>query len=277
MKNYGTGKRIKSLISQLILTIVTIILLFPVIWIYLTSIKTKKDAFSIPPVWVFKPTLNNYHRVFTYLPFFRYLKNSVVVAIGTTILSLVLGTLAAYALTRYQFKGRDTIAKTLLTSRMLPASATVIPLFLLFFKTKLLDHFLSLILTYTSYNLGLVSWMMVGFLADVPKELEESAMTEGCSRFGAFIRIVLPLISPGVAATAVFAFLASWNEFFFSLIFMSQNITLPVAIATTVTEVGVRWGEVSAISGMVILPVMIYTFFVGRYMVQGLTMGAVKG
>lgn len=270
-------KKIYSLITFVLLLLITIVLLFPIVWIYLTSFKTKSDAFAMPPLWLFEPTLNNYEQVFTYLPFFRYLLNSVVVAIGTTLLSLLLGSLSAYALTRYKFWGRNSIAKILLTSRMLPAIVTVVPLFLLFSKTDMLDKYPSLILTYTSYNIGLVTWMMIGFLAEVPKELEESAMIEGCTRFGAFIQIVLPLIAPGLSATSVFAFMASWNEFLYALIFMSKNLTLPVAIATNVTEVGVRWGEVSAISGMTILPVLIYTLLLGRYMVQGLTMGAVKG
>lgn len=271
------GKRWKVYFLHLFLVAITIAFLFPLIWIYLTSFKTKLQAFAIPPVWIFRPTVENYKRVFTYMHFFDPLLNSLIVATATTLLSMLVGTLAAYGLTRFRFKSRGLLRKMLLTSRMLPATATVIPLFLVFKNLKMLDSYLSLVLTYTSYNLGLVSWMMIGFLAEVPRELEEAAMTDGCSRFGAFIRVVLPLIAPGLAATAVFAFLASWNEFVFALIFMSSNITLPVAIATSVTEVGVRWGEVAAMSGMAIVPVLLYTFLVAQYIVQGLTLGAVKG
>lgn len=261
---------------HLLLVVWAAVIAFPVVWVYLTSFKTRADAFALPPKWLFTPTLDNYRQVLQGMALGDYFTNSLIVGVSTTVLSVFLGAISAYALTRYVFPGKQLVANTFLATRVLPAAVTVLPLFLLFRDARLLDNYLALILTYTAYNLPLATWLLVGFLDNVPEELEQAAMMDGCSRIGAFYRVTLPLIVPGIAVTSVFALIAAWNEFLFALIFMFQKLTLPVAVSLSITEVGVHWGQATALAGIVLVPVILFTLFVSRYLVEGLTLGAVK-
>lgn len=261
---------------HLLLVVWAAVIAFPVVWVYLTSFKTRADAFALPPKWLFTPTLENYRQVLQGMALGDYFTNSLIVGVSTTVLSVFLGAISAYALTRYVFPGKQLVANTFLATRVLPAAVTVLPLFLLFRDVRLLDNYLALILTYTAYNLPLATWLLVGFLDNVPEELEQAAMMDGCSRIGAFYRVTLPLIVPGIAVTSVFALIAAWNEFLFALIFMFQKLTLPVAVSLSITEVGVHWGQATALAGIVLVPVILFTLFVSRYLVEGLTLGAVK-
>lgn len=256
--------------------------LVPVYWLAGIALKREVDQFAVPPVWfAFTPTLAHYREIFFARPFATYLWNSTVVAAVSTLLALALGTPAAYALARFRFPYRleERLSFWILSTRMFPTIVSVVPLFLLMHRLELLNSRAALILIYTSFNLPLVVWMMRGFLAEVPPELEEAAMVDGHSRLGALLRVVLPLAAPGLAATAVFCLIFAWNEFLFALVLTQTDasMTLPVGIAGQVTQYEIKWGAMSAAGVLAMVPVLAFACLAQRYLVRGLSLGAVKG
>ncbi|NPV53888.1 MAG: carbohydrate ABC transporter permease [Firmicutes bacterium] len=266
---------------RLALTYVVVILslvffLFPVYWVLSTSLKTEVQAFSMPPVWWFKPTLENYRAVVTG-SYLRSFLNSLIVSAGSIAISLLIGTPAAYALSRFDFKRKKDLAFWILSTRMAPAVGVALPMFLFMKFFKLIDTHFSLIILYITFNLSFVIWMMRGFFEEIPKELDESGLVDGCSPFKAFTRIVMPLAAPGLVATAIFCFIFSWNEFFFALVMTrTATKTIPVAIAGYIGIYGIRWGEMSAAALIGALPIIIFASLVQKHLVRGLTLGAVK-
>jgi multiple sugar transport system permease protein len=256
---------------------------FPLFWIVITGFKTRLDTFQIPPVWFFTPTLENFRDVFLGevargVGFGQVYMNSVVVAIAATIIPLVLAALAAYSFARFNFIGKSQLAIFIIGTRMLPPIAIVIPIFIMFSGMKLIDSRISLIVAYSGLNLPFAIWMLRGFFLQIPRELEESAMIDGCTRLQALWLIILPLAAPGFVATALFSFILAWNDFQFALVLAtSKAVTLPVAAARFRTDEGPLWGQIGAAAGLVLLPLLIITFFLQRHIVSGLTMGSVKG
>ena len=256
-----------------------VIFLFPIVWLLLGSLKPPIDALSVSlPT---RPTLENYRTVLDTYPVTRFLGNSLVVALGSTTLSLITGSLAAYsfARARYRFVGQKSLLLLILMLRMLPGIALGIPLYLLFSRLGLVDRAPALILAHAAIQVPLVIWIMQGFFSDVPVELEEAGMVDGSSRLGVLYRIVLPLATPGMAVAAILAFLFSWNEFSLALILTSSPDlqTMPVALAQMNLLYGIRWDLLSAAATMYIVPTMIMALLLQRYIVRGLTMGSVKG
>jgi len=259
------------------LGVVGIVWLFPVIWMFMTSFKTQVQTFQIPPVWFFKPVYENYHDLFFASNIQKYLLNSLVIASISTAVCLFFGSCAAFALTRFRIRGKDDIAFWMLSTRMFPPIASAIPLYLLLRQFHLLDTRLGLIIVYLSLNLGFATWMMRGFFKELPQELEESAMIDGCSRYGAFFRVVLPLSAPGLAATAILCFIFAWNEFLFALLFTGRNAkTIPVVLAGFITQTGIRWGALTAASVLTAAPTVVLALVAQRYIIRGLTLGAIK-
>lgn len=256
--------------------------LAPVYWMITISFKREVDQFALPPRWFsFPPTLEHYVDAFVARSFGQYLLSSLIVAVCSTAGALVLGTLAAYSLARFRLpRNLDRkLALWILSTRMFPAIVTAVPLFLIMRDLSLVNTRLSLIITYTAFNLPFVVWMMRGFFAEVPRDLEEAAMVDGDSRLGALGRIVLPLVAPGLAATAVFCLIVSWNEFLFALVLTQTDdaMTLPVGIAGRVTQYGIKWGVMSAAAVVAMVPILAFALGVQRYLVRGLSLGAVKG
>lgn len=252
--------------------------LFPIYWIVAASFKTELSLYARPPQWLFSPILENYREVFRNIPFFQYLGNSVVIALGTTVGSLVLGTLAAYGFSRIKFRGSEALRFLVLVTRMVPRMTLVVPYYLMMLTVGLLDTYTGLVVAYISFALPFSIWLLIGFFDDVPIEIEEAAMVDGCTPLGTLLRVVLPVAAPGLAVAAIFAFLVSWNEFLFALILSGPaSKTLPVVIAGLSTDVGPLYGEMSAAAVMVMLPNIVMTLFMQRYIVRGLTLGAVKG
>ena len=270
-------RRIGSTLTYMLIGIVSITSLFPIYWMYATSFKTRADAFARPPVIIFEPTLYNYERMFREYPLLRYLENSIIIAAGSAILAVTFGTLAAYSITRFNFKGSKDLALWMLSIRTVPPIVVIIPLFLLFREAGMLDTPASVILAHAVFNIPFAVWLMRGYLKDVPVDFEEAAMMDGCSRFEAFWRIVLPLISAGLAATVIFCVILSWNEFLMALILTETNKTLPVAAAGFVTDKDILWGDLTATGAIVILPIVVFTLLTQKYIVRGLTWGAIKG
>ncbi len=277
MDLFARGRPIEAILRRIVLAVIVAVFLGPVVLIILTSLKTRVDALASPPLWIFKPTLDNYIHIFVSYTFETFMLNSFVAAGGATLLSMLLGTLAAYSLARFPFRGSEGVSYWILSLRMAPAIASIIPLFILLRTIHLIDTSLGLILVYTSANLPLVIWVMRGFFEDIPQDMEECALVDGASRVGAFLKIALPLVAPGVAATAILAFLFSWNEFLFALILTSRNAqTMPVAVMLFMRETGIDWGYMTAAATIMMVPMLVSTVFVQRGLVRGLTMGAVK-
>jgi multiple sugar transport system permease protein len=265
-----------------LLIVAVLIALLPVYWMLTVSLKAEADHFAVPPIWFsFKPTWAHYYETFFVRPFGRYLLTSTIVAIASTVLALLIGTLAAYSLARFKlpFELHERLSFWIISTRMFPPIVTIIPLFLMMRDLRLLNTIPALIIVYTGFNLPFVVWMMRGFFEELPRDLEEAAMVDGDSRWGALWRVVLPLVRPGLAATAIFCLIICWNEFLFALILTQTDaaITLPVGIAGRVTQYEIKWGAMSAAGVVAMIPILVFAMAVQRYLVRGLSLGAVKG
>jgi multiple sugar transport system permease protein len=261
-----------------VIAIFLIWVLVPVITVAINSFKMPSAIFTSTPQLIFTPTIENYAKVFGELNFAEYLGNSIIVALGSTALSLVFGVPFAYALARLPVRGREWWARIILFSRMVPAVALVVPMFVLFDQLHLTGSYAALILAHTTFNLPIVIWMMRSFFEELPPELEEAALVDGAGRFGAFWRVAVPLTTPGMAATAVLCVIFSWNEFLFALVLSNQNTeTVPVGVSSFIGSVSIDWGGSSAAAIVAIIPIFILGFAAQRFLVRGLTFGGVKG
>jgi multiple sugar transport system permease protein len=256
--------------------IALVFFLFPILWITLTAFKTGDEFLHSPPVWIPQsPTLRSFAHVIE-TGGLKTLKNSLIISTSATALSLIVGSLAGYGLARYKVGG-DNLPFFVLSQRFMPPVAVIFP-FLLVFKTlKWMDTHQALIIIYLTFNLPYAVWMMRGFFMEIPVEIEESALVDGCSPFGAFWRVALPLVTPGLVATGVFCFIFIWSEFFFAVtLTRTTATTLSVQLANFFGKMMTMWGEVGAMSVMAMLPLFLMSFIVQRYLVRGLTLGAVK-
>ena len=250
-------------------------LLFPLVWMALGSFKTQVDFMAYPPRWLFRPTLANYEKVLIGGDFLKFTWNSLVIAAGSTAMSLILGVPAAYGIARYH---QTRLGVAMLAARMAPGIAFLIPWFIVFSKLHMVDTYPAVMLTHMVVVLPLVIWVMVGFFEDLPRELEESGLIDGCGVLGVFRRIALPLARPGIVATAILGVIASWNNFIFSLVIAGNSTrTLPVAIFNFVSYDSLNWGGLTAASSLITLPVLLMAFLVQKHIVRGLTIGALKG
>ncbi len=251
--------------------------LFPILYMVLTSLKTPIDSFALPPKWAFTPTLENYTAALGTRRFSTFLVNSLVTALSSTVLSVGIGFVAAYSLARLRYRGRGLITKSIIITRMIPPIGVLVPVYVLWQQLHLTDTRLGLILLYTAINIPFAVWVLRDFILSVPAELEDAAMVDGCTRLGVCFRIVLPLAAPGLVATSIFCLRIAWNDFLFALVLTgTQARTLPVAVSTAVTDYAVLWGQLTAMGTVVVLPMLIFTLLVTRYLLVGLTAGAVK-
>jgi ABC-type glycerol-3-phosphate transport system permease component len=251
--------------------------LIPIVWLVVTSFKQQVDIFTYPPSLVFKPTLEHYRVVLQESSFLRYVRNSVLVAVISTGLSIALGCMAAYAITRASFRGKNLLMLMILTLRIVPPVALIVPLFMMLRATGLYDTVIGLGLVYLTFNVPVTIWLMKTYFADVPVSVEEAALIDGCSRFETLWRVVLPMAAPGLVATSVINIIFSWNEFPLALMLTGQAAkTAPVSITEWLVERGLLWGELAASGTLIVVPVIVFGLLVQRYLVRGLTMGAVK-
>jgi multiple sugar transport system permease protein len=269
-RSAGTGR-------QVAIAGVLIVLLSPFLWLLQMSFKSNDLILQFPPPLIFTPTLENYTSLW-HSAFSASFLNSLLSASFSTALALLLGVPAAYALSRWEERGKHALSFAVLVTRMAPPIAFTIPFFLFYRWIGLLDTVTGLVLIYTSFNLPLVIWMMQPFFETVPKSLEEAALVDGASTRTIFLKIVLPMVAPGIAATAILCFLYAWNDFFFALILTRTNArTAPVAVVNFMNYEGWEWGKIAAGGSLVMAPVLIFSLAVRRYLVSGLTAGAVKG
>ncbi|WP_173933843.1 carbohydrate ABC transporter permease [Chelativorans sp. Marseille-P2723] len=261
-----------------VLACILVIALTPYIWMLLTSFKGRLDILSPEPRWFFTPTFDNYPAVFIDKAYLPLVMNSLVISIATTVLSICIGAPAAYVFARNDFPGKEDLFFFFLTTRMAPPISIAVPLFMFFTLIGLTDTIYSVVIAHTTFNLSLVVWMMRGFFAEIPKEIDEAAMMDGRSRLGAFVRVIIPMAAPGLAATAVLCFILSWNEFLYAFILVAfEGRPLTVGIPGLITPHGTLWGQVAAVAVVATLPILIFTFLVQKHLVRGLTFGAVKG
>lgn len=254
------------------------IILFPIYWIVATSLKTPTDAFRVPPVWRFQPTLQNYHQAFTQMPLWSYFGNSALISVLEATLVLFVASLAAYPLARFQFRGQRTVTLWILGTQFIPPVVVIIPLFFMFFKLRITGTYLSIIIAHAAFLLPFSIWLLRGFFMDVPRELEESAMVDGATRLGALVRIVIPLAAPGMATVWILSIIFSWNDFIIPLALANESTkTLPLAVAGFRTDRGIEWGAAAAAGTVTVVPMLILALLVQRFIVSGLTRGATKG
>jgi multiple sugar transport system permease protein len=271
---------IRQFIVISLLIIIIVILLFPFLWMLSTSLKPPEETFAPEPRWIPEdPTLQNFNYILKETSFPRYFLNSVLVASVTMMLVLVATVFAGYALSRYKFRGKQVFSLWLLVSQMFPPVLLVIPIFVIILNLRLYNTYTALIMTYGTFALPFSTWMMRSYFDTVPLDLEEAAMVDGCTRLQALARIVLPLAAPGIATVALFVFILAWQEYMFALTLTrtTEMRTLTVGISLFLGEYRVLWGSLMAGSVVVTIPVIVLFSYLQRYLVQGLTLGAVKG
>jgi multiple sugar transport system permease protein len=267
-----------SLAHYAMLIFLAILCVAPIAVIFTTSLRQQVDIFAEPLNFIFTPTLENYRAVLQEDKFDRYLLNSLFVGVVSTVITLVLGCMAAYGLARFRFPGRHTLAYTTLLLRTVPLAVLAIPVFLIWNEWKLVNSLWGLVLLYVAVNLPFTIWLLYGFVLQVPIELEEAAAMDGCGPLRVFTKVLLPLMAPGLAAASIFTFRIAWNEFILALVLTDRHTrTLPVAASLFITDMGVDWGRVMAMGSLIAIPPLIFTFVAARQIITGLTAGAVKG
>jgi multiple sugar transport system permease protein len=273
-----TARRIKQAGLWLLALLVTAFFAFPIVWMAMSSLKSEVDVATYPPLWIFSPSLHSYRQLFDEMGALEALINSAVIVGIATCLAMIAGTLAAYAMARFDIAGKNVLAFEVLSIRMLPPIVSVIPLFILAKQLGIFDTPLLLISVYTLSGLPFVVWVMRVFIQEIPQSIEEAALIDGCSRYQAFWRITLPLLMPGLAATMVIVFMFAWNEFLIASILTSRDAkTLPIIAASAIKPKAISFGLASAAGVLMSLPVVILVLMMQRYLVRGLTLGAVKG
>lgn len=261
------------------LTLLLIFILFPFYWIFITSIKPEAELYGAVTYWPRAVTWENYKKLFTTtVNFVAAMKNSFIAAGLTTIVSLTASTLAAYAFSRYRFKGRRFLMAMFLSNNMFPTVLLLIPLYSIMRNLHILYTPWALVLAYTTFTLPFSVWLLNGFMNDLPMSLEEAALVDGCNRRMAFFKIVMPILGPSLVATGVYIFMTSWNEYTFAVMFTNNaSRTIPVALKSLIGQLGVDWGLLTTGGIITIIPVCIMFFFAQKRLVEGLTAGAVKG
>jgi len=269
----------KKVLAYVLLVIFAIWTLFPFYWMVGTSFKLEDEYWSLPPTWIpMNPNWRNFELFITTLGISRSFLNSLIIGSCSTIITILVGSLAGYYLARIEFRGKNSLAFWILSQRALPAISIAVPIFILYKTLGLLDTYIGMIGVYTLMNLPFAIWVLRSFFAEIPADMEEAAMIDGTSRFGALFRIVFPVSVPGIMATAILCFIFSWNEFLFALVLTRLDArTLPLEIAAMRSTESWRFGQISAICVIAILPILLFSLFVQKYIVRGLTLGGVKG
>jgi multiple sugar transport system permease protein len=279
-------KKLLRILLYVVVLLIVVWTLAPYLWLVISSLSYKIDLVSVPLKWIpTRLTFDNYKALFfsngvesmNATLFLRSLKNSAIISLSTMFICLPLGVLAAYSATRLKFKGNKSVVLISMITQLIPPIILVIPLYVILRKFDLLDKQIGLILVDISIGLPLVIWMMRGYLASIPRDLEDAARIDGCTYLGALVRVILPLAGPGLVSVMIFAFIASWNEYLYSYIFTNvQAKTLPVLIGEFSTKLGLEYLKIAAAGVLASLPPVILALFFQKFIIRGLTSGAVK-
>lgn len=273
------------LIPALLLNVVTwtlvLLVAFPLLWMILTSVKPQTELFRIPPTWLPESiTFEHYWRLLSETPFLTYFRNSVVLATSTTIFVVALGTLGAYSLVRFKYRGRETLAVLVLFTYLLPSVVLIIPLYLMMVGIGLSNTLVSLILAHTTFALPYALWLLRSFMEGVPEDLESAALVDGATRLGAFKDIILPQLLPGIVSTALFTFILSWNEYLYALVLINSDAVAPLTtgvMSMLISAFNIEWSLLMAASVMMSLPLIVVFAFLQSYLTSGFGAGGVKG
>lgn len=262
-----------------LLAILVIYTLGPLVWLFMTSLKTREQILASKPVFFFTPDWSAYEKFLSLHDptVLTRMGNSVVISLSTVLATLALSSLAAYGFSRYRFPARRSLLLLMLATRLLPPVTAIIPLFLLFNQWRLIDTREGLVLVYTALSIPLATWMMKAFFDSVPVELEEAALIDGASRMRALLHVTMPLAAPGMAATSIFTFITAWNDFTFAFIFTSTNArTLPVLLSETIGEMQIYWQDLATLAILLSVPTLLFSVVAQKNLVEGLTTGALK-
>lgn len=249
---------------------------FPILWMFLSAFKREEGMFSMPPKLIFTPTVFNYVNLWE-RGAMLYFKNSIVSSLATVLIATLIGTLAGYGLARGKFRGKNNLAWWIISTRMAPMVVVILPLFMIFRTLRISNSLVGLVIGFTTFTLPFAVWLMMGFFQEIPKELEEAAYVDGADKLQAFFQVALPLVTPGIVATAVLCFVFAWNDYLFATILTSgETQTLPVVTSALQTMRGVMWGQVMSMGTLIFVPVLMIGIAIRKYLVRGLTMGAIK-
>ncbi len=277
MARFRTGRLPGKGLHLIGLLAVFVFAVFPFYWMVSSSFKSGADLLASPPRWLFAPTLEHYQAVFADQKVTSSILDSLVVALCTTALAVGLGTPAAYALARFQFRGKSDLWFWFISNRMISPIVLALPIYLLALRAGMLDTYLVLVLVYLTFTLPIVVWICTDQFRAIPFELEQAARLDGVNQFGIFWRIFLPLGLPGIAVSAIFSFIFSWNELLFALVLTRRAVqTAPVAATSFMSGYELPWGKIMATGTLIVLPVTVFALLVSRHMIRGLTMGASK-
>ncbi|MBO4278439.1 MAG: carbohydrate ABC transporter permease, partial [Spirochaetales bacterium] len=269
------NKRAKSLIQNVILVLIVLLTIFPLFWTFLTSIKANVDAWSLPPKFIFQPSSRNYSIVLLEKRFIGFIKNSLITCVGATVLAMLLGIPLAYSFSRLKSRFKNVVFVGVFISYILPPIVLSIPLYVIFARWGVLNRYSTIILTHMTFILAFTAWMMRGFFEEVPEEIEESAILDGCSFMQCLLTIDIPMVKAGLMSTVIFSFILSWNDFMYALVLTSQSTRLvSVAVAQFLTPHGMFWGQMCAAGIIAILPILIFTLFARKSLVRGMSVGA---
>lgn len=272
-------KRIEKIVILTVIGVVLLIFIFPIYWLFGMALKQNVQITAWPPQFLFTPTLENFDYVlFTSgTPYLRYLRNSLIIALSTTAVTVSAGALASYTLSRFHFRGRTLFMFWVLTARILPPVAIGIPMYLIIRNLGYLDSYLAVVMAHSAFILPMGVWIMTSFFDTIPSDIEQAAKVDGASPSQAFFYITLPVASPGIGAAAILAFIFSWNEFFYSLVLTgSRTRTMTVALAGFQGALQLEWGYMAAAAVITVLPLFMFVFLTQRLLVSGLTGGALK-
>lgn len=285
------AKLLRNAVFWVIAGVVLCWSLFPYYWMFSTAFKSPDDYFAFPPVWFpSPPTSENFKVIFSgesihiagiggiAVDIIPPLVNSLLIALGSTFIALVLGSLAGFALSRFNFRGRQNIAFWIFTIRMLPPIAVIIPYFVIMRRYQLIDTYTGLIITHLVFNLPIAVWLLMRYFAEIPRELEDAALVDGCSRMQAFWKVLLPLVLPGLIATMLFCMIFSWNEYLFALILTRDRTeTLPILLSTFVAHKGIAWGPLASSGLIATFPILVIAVIFQKHLLRIMTMGVLKG
>ncbi|WP_323677284.1 carbohydrate ABC transporter permease [Halorubellus sp. PRR65] len=262
----------------LILGVFVVWTLVPILWMIISSFKLRTGMFEMPPTIIFEPTMQYYEELFFGSnPLTPYLINSVMVSIASAVVAVGLGTLGGYGLSRLQIRGKKHLAFWIISTRMAPIAVVIVPLYFIYQYAGLLNTHLGLVIAYTTFNLPFAIWLMRSFFDEIPVAIEDAARIDGATRWQAFYKVAVPLVLPGMGATAIISIVYAWNDFMFALIFTNSTTqTIPVAASQLVTQTGTHWGQLMAVGVVILAPMVIFGLIVKNYLVSGLTMGAMK-
>lgn len=276
-----SARRSTTILANLVTWSLVFLISFPLIWMVVTSLRPQTELFQIPPTVIPRSiTFEHYVKLLVETPFIRYFLNSMILATSTTIVVIVVGTLGAYSLVRFSYRGRETLAALVLFTYLLPSVVLIIPLYLMMVKLGLANTLTSLVIAYTTFALPYALWLLRSFMAGVPEDLESAALVDGASRIGAFIDVVLPQALPGIISTALFTFILAWNEYLYALVMVNSDQARPLTTGVMnmlITSFNIEWSLLMAASVMMSIPLIIIFAFLQSYLTRGFGAGGVKG